>query len=196
MLEAFTSPRHDSVSGQRLIDPATGQRLSPERARGEAFCSLLEAMSTEHLPLHGGTATSIVVTIDLDDLMKGIGCGTLGDGTRITAGEARRLACTAGIIPAVLGGESEVLDLGRSQRLFNPAQRRALALNQRTCRAEGCDVVSTWCEAHHRDPWAHGGRTDLEKGELLCSYHHHRAHDERYRTTRHPDGSIRFHRRR
>lgn len=196
MLEAFTSPRHDAVSGQRLIDPATGQRLSPERARGEAFCSLLEAMSTENLPLHGGTATSIVVTIDLDDLMQGIGCGTLGDGTRITAGEARRLACTAGIIPAVLSGRSEVLDLGRSQRLFNAAQRRALAINQRTCLAEGCDVVSTWCEAHHRDPWAQGGRTDLAKGELLCSHHHHRAHDERYHTTRHPDGSIRFHRRR
>lgn len=196
MLEAFTSPRHDRVTGQRLIDPATGQRLRPERARGEAFCALLEAMSTENLPLHGGTATSIVVTIDLDDLMQGIGCGTLGEGTPITAGEARRLACTAGIIPAVLGGNSEVLDLGRSQRLFNTAQRKALALHQRTCRAEGCDVPATWCEAHHRDPWAHGGRTDLDKGELLCSHHHHRAHDDRYRTTRHPDGSIRFHRRR
>ena len=55
------------------------------------------------------------------------GVGTLGDGTRTSAGEVRRLACTAGILPAVLGGNSEVLDLGRTRRLFSAAQRKALA---------------------------------------------------------------------
>jgi hypothetical protein len=37
---------------------------------------------------------------------------------RIIADEARRMACAAQIIPAVLGGKGEVLDFGRSKRLF------------------------------------------------------------------------------
>ncbi|WP_162598682.1 hypothetical protein [Nocardioides gilvus] len=53
--------------------------------------------------------------------------GTPGDGfDTLTAAQAR-LACTARIIPAVLGGDSEILDLGRGQRLFTKAQRRALS---------------------------------------------------------------------
>ena len=136
------------------------------------------------------------MTIPYVGLSTGTGVGVLGDGTRVTAGEARRLACTAGIVPAVLGGSSEVLDLGRTRRLFSPAQRKALAIAQRTCRAHGCTVPSTWCEAHHAGrPWARGGRTDLADGLLLCSWHHHRIHDDRYLVQRTPDGEVRFHRR-
>ena len=124
------------------------------------------------------------------------GVGTLGDGTRISASEARRLACGAGILPAVLGGDSEVLDLGRTRRLFSLAQRKALAIRQRSCRVDGCSVPSTWCEAHHAgDPWCRGGRTDLADGMLLCSWHHHRIHDDRYLVKNMPDGGVRFHRR-
>ena len=116
--------------------------------------------------------------------------------TRISASEARRLACTAGILPAVLDGNSEVLDLGRTRRLFTPAQRKALAITQPSCRAEGCTVPSTWCEAHHAgDPWCRGARTDLADGMLLCSWHHHRIHDDRYLVKNTPDGGVRFHRR-
>ena len=94
------------------------------------------------------------------------------------------------------GRESEVLDLGRARRLFTPAQRKALALRDRRCRAEGCDIPSAWCEAHHaRAPWAAGGRTDLDDGLLLCSWHHHRAHDHRYDQRRLPTGDVRFSRR-
>src|SRR5699024_3879025 len=41
-------------------------------------------------------------------------------GQVLAPGVARRMACDAGIIPVVLGGEGEVLDLGRSVRLFTP----------------------------------------------------------------------------
>jgi hypothetical protein len=30
---------------------------------------------------------------------------------------------------------------------------------------------------------------------LLCGYHHHRAHDDRYRLSRLPDGGVRYHKR-
>ena len=95
------------------------------------------------------------------------------------------------------GFRTEVLDLGRTKRLFTPAQRKALAITQPSCRADGCTVPSTWCEAHHAvDPWCRGGSTDLADGMLLCSWHHHRAHDHTYVTSRMPDGDLRFARRR
>ena len=84
---------------------------------GQAFCDLLERLDPTSLPDHGGASTRVVVTIPLGDLLHGLGLGTLGDGTRITADEARRLACTAGILPAVLGGGSEVAGLHRSGRV-------------------------------------------------------------------------------
>ena len=109
----------------------------------------------------------------------------------------RRLACASGIIPAVLGSDSVVLDLGRTSRFFTAAQRKAHAVTHKTCEAEGCDVPAEWTEAHHeRDPWAAGGTTDLDDLASLCPWHHHRAHDPTYRTTWPPGGGVRFHRRR
>ncbi|MFC6286223.1 DUF222 domain-containing protein [Nocardioides sp. GCM10027113] len=190
-LEAFTSPR------QGADDAATAERLPHDQRAGQAFAAFLEAVDPARLPLHGGDATTVVITIDLAALRDDLGGAALGSGDTISAGEARRLACTARVLPMVLGGESEVLDLGRSRRLFSPAQRRAMAVRDRACRAQGCDIPAPWCEAHHhRQPWAHGGRTDLAEGRLLCSFHHHRAHDERYLHTELPNGDIRFHRRR
>ena len=188
-LEAFTSPRRSGSEAPAQDRRPYGRRL------GDAFAGFLESVDPRRLPLHGGDATTVFVTVDLATLASGVGTALVGD-QPITAGQARRLACTASIIPSVLGGESEVLDLGRARRLFAPAQRRALALRDRRCRAEGCDVPAAWCEAHHaRAPWVAGGRTDVDDGLLLCSWHHHRAHDHRYDQRRLPSGDVRFSRR-
>ncbi|MBS2937329.1 DUF222 domain-containing protein [Nocardioides sp. J2M5] len=224
-LEAFANPRCDDspfgaagVDRDPRVDPdpddgATAHdpvaRLPYPRRLGEAFCQLLECLDPGRLPVHGGDATTIVITIDLDALRSGIGAGDLlGAGTvpsdahhdpcageHLSAGEVRRLACNARILPAVLGGASEVLDLGRAQRLFTAAQRRALLLRDRTCRAEGCDIPGTWSEAHHWVPWSADGPTDLANGVLLCSHHHHRAHDPAFSTERLANGDVRFARR-
>jgi hypothetical protein len=179
-------------------DPGTGEadRIPAARRRGHAFCSLLEALDPKRLPVHGGDATTVIVTVSLDALRRDLGTSELGPADQLTAAQARRLACTAQIIPAVLGTKSEVLDLGRSARLFRPAQRKAMVLRDRECRAEGCTIPATWCEAHHWEtPWALGGRTDLDDGLLLCSWHHHRAHDPTQHAHKMPNGNIRFHRR-
>ena len=194
-LDAYTSPR-TAEGPPMMVDAATGSRLPHDRLLGEAFCSLVESIPADAMPLHGGSATNVVVTVDFDALRSGLGVGTTADGTTITAAEVRRLACQSGIIPAVLGGKSQPLDLGRRRRLFSAAQRTAMALQHPTCRAEGCTVPSTWCEAHHwKAPWSQDGRTDLADGKLLCSWHHHRAHDRSYDTRHLPDGGVRFHRR-
>ena len=214
-LEAFTSPRHrphaEHGNGEHgdQADQADhgdsdhrgpvgplGQRLPMPRKLGQAFCSLLEAINPARLPIHGGDATTLIITISLDALRHDLGTADLGPTERLTAAEVRRLACTAKLIPAVLGTTPEVLDLGRSARLFSPAQRKAMIIRDRECRAHGCTIPATWCEAHHAaKPWAHGGRTDLNDGVLLCSWHHHRAHDPTYDTTRDTTGDLHFHRR-
>ncbi|WP_122817050.1 HNH endonuclease signature motif containing protein [Nocardioides pantholopis] len=190
-LEAFTNPRR--AEGRCGSD---GETVPYDRRLGEAFCSLLECLDPARLPLHGGDATTLVITMDLAALVEGLGAATLADGSRITAREARRMACTADLVPAVLGTRSVPLDLGRTARLFSPGQRKALALRDRECRAQGCSIPSTWTEAHHLEPWSRGGRTDLANAVLLCSRHHHLIHDDRYLHDRLPNGDIRFARRR
>ena len=157
---------------------------------------MLERMPAGVLPAHGGDATTLLVTIDQADLAAGVGAARLSTGGRLSVGETRRLACNGGILPVVLGGASQPLDLGRKRRFFQPAQRKAMAVRDRECRAAGCDVPAAWCEAHHLRPWSAQGRSDLADGILLCGFHHHRAHDRRYDQSRLPNGDVRFHRRR
>ncbi|TYL45752.1 DUF222 domain-containing protein [Nocardioides sp. BGMRC 2183] len=197
-LDAYTSPRQHSLH-EEAGNPDT-ERLPQHHARGLAFCALLEHLDPNKLPAHGGDATTVVVNIDHAQLTRDLGAAGLLDPLqegeqRISAAQARRLACTARILPVVLGGKSEVLDLGRAQRMFSPAQRKALRLRDKCCRAEGCTIPARWCEAHHLDPWSQGGKTDLADGVLLCSFHHHLEHDPAYEVSRLPSGDHRYHRR-
>jgi hypothetical protein len=190
-LDAFTSPRQGHPAGADDPGPI-------ERRRGQALCALLEHLDPEKLPAHGGDATPVLVTTTPPPRRGARATAGLisSDDLRISAGATRRLACTAGIIPVVLGGKSEVLDLGRASRLFNRAQRKGMRIRDGHCRARGCTIPATWCEAHHLRPWALGGKTDLADGVLLCPFHHHRAHDPTYEMSRCPDGDLEFRRRR
>lgn len=119
-----------------------------------------------------------MVHMDLEDLQDRFGGRKLAtiDGVDqpISAATARRLACSAELIPAVFGGSSLPLDLGRSARLFSRAQILALWARDRGCASCG---QTTFVEAHHATmDWVKGGRTDLRDGVLLCSRCHHRVH--------------------
>ena len=116
----------------------------------------------------------------LEPLLGGLAAASLDTGGHLSPGEARRLACRAGIIPAVLDGASQVLDLGRERRFHTEPQRIALAHRDRGCTAEGCDAPPGLCHAHHDQPWSRGGTTDTTTGRLLCPRHHTLAHDPRY----------------
>jgi hypothetical protein len=162
---------------------------------GEAFIEYITGYPVEHTPQAGGVSATVVVTMDLDTLLGGLKAAQLDTGTPISPGLARRLACEAGIIPAVLDGKSQVLDLGRKKRFYSTAQRIALGVRYGGCAAEGCDRPVSMTHAHHEESWATGGRTDLASGILLCTPHHTRAHDPTYEMTKLPEGRVRFHRR-
>lgn len=97
----------------------------------------------------------------------------------ISAASVRELASSAGITSMILGSRGEVLDLGRSERYFSTAQRLALAERDGGCAFPGCTRPPQYTHAHHIDWWTRDrGRTDLDNGILLCSFHHHRVHDD------------------
>jgi hypothetical protein len=109
----------------------------------------------------------------------GAGVGSIdGTGVPVTVGELRRLAGDAGVIPAVLGGDSEILDLGRKVRMFTTAQR--LALLERDGGCAKCHAPPEHCEAHHIRWWDQGGTTDLSNGVMLCTRCHHDIHRQHW----------------
>jgi hypothetical protein len=105
------------------------------------------------------------------------GLGEAVFGGPISAKTIRKIACDADLIPVVLGGAGQILDVGRAQRLFPPAMRRALAARDRGCAFPDCTMPAPWCEAHHITSWQHGGSTSTDNGVLLCSSHHHLVHE-------------------
>lgn len=191
-VQAFAAPRRSASGG--LLDE-NGRKIPFARRLGQAFADLVEHLPVDKLPQSGGVAATMVVTMDLTSLVSGLGGATLDTGGRISAGEFRRLACNAGIIPAVLGSKSVPLDLGRKARLHTEMQRIAAALRDKGCTAEGCDRPPAWCEMHHEIHWCDGGKTDVETARMLCPHHHRLAHDSRYDMRRLPDGNVRFHKR-
>jgi len=192
VVDAFAAPRRNHVdSGMSRLERARAEveRDKPyDRKAGEALMALVEHLPTDGLPTTGGTPARIIVTIDEAGLRSATEAATLATGERLSAGELRRLACIHGLLPAVLGGAGIPVDLGRSQRLFTPYQRDALASMDGGCVAPGCDRPPAWCESHHGGrPFAEGGKTNLGEGFLLCSTHHHEAHHRRWSFRRAPD---------
>jgi hypothetical protein len=176
-------------------DPATGASVAVDkpgpRVLGQAFCRLIETLDLDRIPHSGGLNAAVVVTIPVETLMGGLATATMDTGTTLSPGEARRMACDAGIHPAVLGGQSEPLDYGRTRRLFSTAQRAVMAMRQKfRCAADGCDRPTAWADAHHLHPWSRGGRTDLDDGVLICGPHHRLAHHPDYTVQRQPGWHI------
>ncbi|HET9518304.1 MAG TPA: DUF222 domain-containing protein [Actinoplanes sp.] len=116
-----------------------------------------------------------------------LGIGTLDTGRRLTPGQVRRLACDAQIMPAILGSEGQVLDVGRSRRLITGSLRRALALRDRGCAFPTCTRPPRWTDGHHIKSWVDGGPTSLDNAVLLCGPHHRTIHHTDWQVRLGPD---------
>ncbi|MDR6174430.1 hypothetical protein QE364_003882 [Nocardioides zeae] len=192
-LDAYAAPQHLNTAD----DPERRfqrDRTTPERY-GQAFQQLLEMLDHKDLPNTGGTGATVVVTMTLESLLGGLASASLDTGGTISASEARRLACDAGLIPAVFGTTSEVLDLGRTARFHTKAMRLAMATRDKGCVAEGCTRPPHQTHAHHLTEWSAGGHTNTKDSCLLCDQHHHQIHDPLYLTERLGTGKLRFTRR-
>ncbi len=139
----------------------------------------------------------IIVLVDYTTLMGGLGDGSVcetSNGVPLPPSTVRRLCCDADIVPAVLGGAGELMELGRSQRVANRAQRRALRVMYRTCAHPDCHVPFEHCEIHHVTPWEYGGLTDLDNLLPVCTSHHHLVHEGRWHLKLRSDREITLHR--
>ncbi len=187
-VQQIASPRRFADrAAQRGAVTASAQReaFAPvdwAQRYGHALVELLEHLPTDRLA--GKVAATVVVTMDHEQLRDLLNerprLAHLDTGEDLSASEARRLACNAGIVPAVLGGASLPLDLGRANRFFTEHQRVALATAYDSCAAIDCDRPFAWAELHHEEPWALGGSTDLHLAVPLCGHHHRRVHDPGY----------------
>lgn len=190
----------DPVAGARLdraIDDATraaragapaDQQLSWEHATADAFEQLVTGARSS-----GARLVDVCVHVDWRTLLDGLhehSLCELSDGTQLPVSTVRRLCCEAEILPVVLDGDGAVLDLGRSQRLANREQRRALRAMYRTCGHPGCDVPVDRCEIHHITAWDAWGPTDLANLLPLCSFHHHLVHEGGWTLTLDPDRTV------
>ena len=143
----------DPLSAPRPKEDEQDPR-TPGQRRADALvevCQLVNACGK--LPRNGGDRPQVVVTIDYDQLRNGLrtkrGAGMLHNGTQLSPADVRRLACDAEVIPIVLDGTSQVLDVGRERRSVSGGIRRALVVRDKGCAFPGCGRPPRWCHAHH-----------------------------------------------
>ncbi|VXB52230.1 HNH endonuclease signature motif containing protein [Pseudoclavibacter sp. 8L] len=182
------------VGEDEIVDLPLVHPRSIEQQRIDALTMIVRAYAeSPDAPRTGGEAPTIVIVATT--------AGVNGTATRpedvphlertgepIPPSVAAQIMCDGLIRIAITDTNGEILDLGRKQRLFTTAQRRAIATRDRQCRAPGCSAPVRWCEVHHALPWSEGGPTDAKDGILLCSFHHHEVHRERLTLTRSSNG--------
>jgi hypothetical protein len=169
----------DVSTSSRPHDP-DDRPSAPERTGSDVALRWIE----QRLP-------EITVLVDLRTIIDGLHdasvCET-EDGVPLPVSTVRRLCCDAEIIPAVLGTRGELLELGRTARTVNRAQRRALRAMHRTCGHHDCTVPFSACRIHHVRFWVRDrGPTDIDNLLPLCERHHHLVHEGRWTVTMTPD---------
>lgn len=131
----------------------------------------------DDMPRLGGAAPTLVVTVGAEDYATGRGWARVeGVETPVSTRAAAHTACGGTVQRVVLGAGGRIVGLGSSDRIFTPAQRRAIGVRDGECLIPGCHVPAAWCEIHHVTEHAHGGPTHTDNGVALC-WHHHRTLD-------------------
>ncbi|WP_203136790.1 HNH endonuclease signature motif containing protein [Microbacterium sp. JZ31] len=196
MIDAALRPRR---GGPRFVDPdeaAAAQHLIDDPRTNEqlAYDLVLDVLTagatTEAEKVFGARRPGVRIVVVKDDPVGHLEDG--GDAVPTIAVE--QAICGSGAVEVVVDACGNPLDVGRDQRLFTPKQRLALAVRDGGCVWPGCTMPASYCEAHHIDEWkAHGGRTDIDRGVLLCRYHHMNLHHRGHRIRREGKGPLTLH---
>jgi len=193
-IRTITAPRRVEFHEQdgAVASPMTERDpRTPQQRDFDAFIAIVKlGASTKHEHLFGHNDATVRVHVSAESLLSGDGVAWIeGQDELQPATTAQRIACTAGIIPIIIGDRGSVLNVGRAQRLFTTAQRIALAARDGGCVHPGCRTPARFTEAHHITPWSQGGRTDLADGVLLCRFHHRMVHTQRWHIRRDTDST-------
>ena len=167
------------------VDYATLERLINATRPGGAVCPGVDAFGLPTVPTAptvpagtgNGAGDGAVIPAGVDhDLIAGATPGTFADRTAIPHGQLAKLLCDGEFHRVVFGPEGEILDSGRTQRLFTGGQARAIIARDRHCQYPGCTAPPGLGEIHHCLWWYHHGRTSTDNGILLCWWHHTVVH--------------------
>jgi hypothetical protein len=101
------------------------------------------------------------------------------------------LTCDAGVVPIVVDGDGNPLDIGRRSRSIPAPIRRAMRLRDGGCTFPGC-TNHRWIDGHHIQHWSDRGETRLENLTSLCDRHHRFVHEQGYTVELGPDGTATF----
>jgi hypothetical protein len=163
ILDPLTKPRTTSIedeNGQTTPIPdgrPYGQRLHDGL---DEACARLLKMKDQ--PASGGTPTSVIVTIQLDDLLAKAGLAETSDGSQLSADQLLRIADEVEIWPTIINHNNVPLALGRTRRIASPGQTMALHIRDGGCSFPGCSHPPSYCDRHHILDWINGGLTDLD----------------------------------
>jgi hypothetical protein len=200
-LEAGRLPQAGGVRPQLLVTVDLDSLLGhPETVGGEAgWAGPLDPEACRRLACEGAVTRVIVTRQPSHHQLghsghrdPGPGTGTppvAHDPNRIQGLEGRLRAATALLPPTLGGAPTQPLEVGRTTRVIQPAQRNALAVRDGGCVFPDCQRPLAWCEAHHLRHWLHGGPTDLANLALLCRAHR-AVHEGGWRLQRDPDGRL------
>jgi hypothetical protein len=130
----------------------------------------------DQVPETGGRRPQITVLIRLEDLERRARAAMLDFGGTITPASLRMLACDANVIPVVMDGKGQPLDVGLSTRVIPDGLRRAVTARDRGCAHPGCDRPPSWTDIHHIEHWGHRGPTQINNLVMLCRAHHRQIH--------------------
>ncbi len=151
------------------------EHRSPAQRQAEALADACGfVLDHGDLPACGGARPHLNVLVGLEDLQNRARAACLDFGGTLSAAGLRLLCCDAAVVPVVLGGKSQPLDVGRLTRVVPEGLRRAVAARDRGCTR--CGRPPSWCEAHHIVAWEHGGPTCLDNLVLLCRACHRLIH--------------------
>ena len=103
---------------------------------------------------------------------------TFEDGQPVPWKVLQRLACDGEITRMVFGPDSQILNVGRTKRIYPAHLRRAVIARDKHCQYPTCGAPPPLCEVHHSKHWCRDhGDTDVTAGVLLCYYHHTVVHN-------------------
>ncbi|AXK77447.1 HNH endonuclease [Mycolicibacterium neoaurum] len=145
--------------------------------RAEAIGLVLRTyLAQSRRPMSGGVLPHVTLIRPGAPGVSGEAVDRLGFGGPVSRATAELIGCDATLTSVIVDHTGVPLDVGRAQRLFTPAIRKALAVRDGGCAHPGCGRPVSWCDAHHIHPWSDGGTTSVDNGVLLCRLHHTLIH--------------------
>ncbi|WP_404431362.1 HNH endonuclease [Microbacterium lacus] len=190
----FVDSAEVAAASALASDPRTNEQLAYDLVMGMFMAGALAEASAVFGARQPGVRMVIVKDLvgPRDHFGRLLAVGHYDDGGNAIAGsQIDRALCNTGYRDITVDAGGNPLDVGRELRLYSTSQRIALAARDGGCMWTGCRVPASYCEAHHIDHWCeHNGRTDIDRGILLCRFHHMALHNQGFRITREGKGAF------